>query len=126
MRHIGIWLLLSSLSYSCASESPFPDVEEARFATSLEEMQESQEAVGGLTAVDDGQHRYLGAIGMADSASGRAMTVTTPYRTASMGKTFTDALILSLHDEGALSVEDPLSSYVPDFPNGENITLRML
>jgi CubicO group peptidase (beta-lactamase class C family) len=73
-----------------------------------------------------GVHRYEGVRGLADRDEGRAMTRTTPFRTASLGKTFTAALVLSLHEEGALSVDDPVSDYLPDFPHGGAITLRML
>jgi D-alanyl-D-alanine carboxypeptidase len=34
--------------------------------------------------------------------------------------------MLQLADEGKLSLDDPLSKYEPSFPNGANITLRML
>ncbi|MGE0787796.1 MAG: serine hydrolase domain-containing protein [Sandaracinaceae bacterium] len=111
---------------SCTSETPFPAAEEARFAAALAETRESQQSPGAIISVDDGQHRYEGAIGWADEASMQPMLTTTPYRTASLGKTFTGALILALHDDGLLSVDDPVSSYLPSFPNGDAITLRML
>lgn len=45
---------------------------------------------------------------------------------ASVGKMFTAATVLQLADEGKLSLDDPLSAYVPDFPNADRITIRQL
>ncbi|MCA9609256.1 MAG: beta-lactamase family protein [Myxococcales bacterium] len=118
---------LALLTLGCQDgETPFDPPEAARFEAALDQMHEEQQAVGSLLAFDDGTHVFRGARGAADLAAGRAMTVDTPYRTASIAKTFTGALILSLHEEGTLSVEDPVSRFVDWVPNGENITLRML
>lgn len=109
-----------------AARTPFPDARAARFAAALAETQSAQHSVGALVAVEDAEHHYAGAVGLADLSTGRPMTVETPYRTASLGKTFTGALILGLQDEGRLSVDDPLSRFMPSFPNASTITLRML
>lgn len=121
-------LLAAMLGPGCEGppRQPFPADRAARFERALDEMHSDQFAVASLVAVDDGVHRYEGVRGLADRDEGRAMTRTTPFRTASLGKTFTAALVLSLHEEGALSVDDPVSDYLPDFPHGGAITLRML
>ncbi len=49
-----------------------------------------------------------------------------PFRIASITKTFTGTLILMLANEGQLSINDPLIKYFPDFPNAENISLKNL
>ena len=48
------------------------------------------------------------------------------HRIGSVTKTYTTAVILSLASEGALTLDDKLSKYVPDVPNGDVITLRQL
>lgn len=45
---------------------------------------------------------------------------------ASVTKTFTAAVILKLQEQGKLSVKDNVSKYMPDFPNGERITIHQL
>ena len=50
----------------------------------------------------------------------------TRFHIASLSKAFTAAAILQLQEQGRLSVADPLSRYVPDFPNGDRITLDNL
>ena len=36
------------------------------------------------------------------------------------------AVVLQLVDEGLLSLDDPLARFVPGWPKGESITIRML
>lgn len=47
-------------------------------------------------------------------------------RIASISKQFTRAAILKLQEDGKLEVSQTLSTYIPDFPRGEEITVQML
>jgi D-alanyl-D-alanine carboxypeptidase len=48
------------------------------------------------------------------------------YRIGSITKTMTATIILQLAQEGKLSLDDPISKYRPDVPNGDNITIAQL
>jgi CubicO group peptidase (beta-lactamase class C family) len=48
------------------------------------------------------------------------------YQLGSITKTFTGAAILQLQEEKKLSVKDKLSTYLPDYPNGDQITIEQL
>ena len=50
----------------------------------------------------------------------------TRFHIASVSKPFTAAAILQLEEQGRLSVSDHLSRFIPDFPNGDKITLDNL
>src|SRR5438874_7736687 len=50
----------------------------------------------------------------------------THFRIASNTKTMTAAVIVLLAQEGKLSLDDPVSKYVPDVPNGDKITITEL
>src|SRR6188472_1086277 len=50
----------------------------------------------------------------------------THFRIASNTKTMTAAIIVLLVQEGKLSLDDPVSKYVPGVPNGDNITITEL
>src|SRR4029450_1018838 len=50
----------------------------------------------------------------------------THFRIASNTKTMTAAVIVLLAQEGKLSLDDPVSKYVPGVPNGDNITIDEL
>lgn len=53
-------------------------------------------------------------------------TPETRFRVASLTKTFTAAAVAMLAERGTLGLDDPLSRWLPGFPNGERITLRHL
>ena len=50
----------------------------------------------------------------------------THFRIASNTKTMTAAVIMLLAQEGKLTLDDPVSKYVPGVPNGDNITIAQL
>jgi len=66
-----------------------------------------------LVADRDGV-RQLEAIGYADPANRSAMQTDSIFWIASMTKPVTAAAILMLEEEGKLSVEDPVSKYIPE------------
>ncbi|HEY8434795.1 MAG TPA: serine hydrolase domain-containing protein [Sphingomicrobium sp.] len=49
-----------------------------------------------------------------------------PYQIASNSKQFTAMAILLLRDDGKLSLDDPVSKYVPGITEGDRITIRQL
>ena len=71
--------------------------------------------------------------GVTDDLSGTPVDAHTPYRVASITKTFTATAIVQLRDRGALALDDPLVEHLPEFaavgqPFGaiELVTLRHL
>ena len=50
----------------------------------------------------------------------------TQFRIASNTKTMTAAVVVQLAQEGKLGLDDPVAKYVPNVPNGENITVAQL
>ena len=53
-------------------------------------------------------------------------TPQTRFRLGSVTKQFTAAAILQLQDRGLIDVHAPISTYLPDYPHGERITLHHL
>ena len=49
-----------------------------------------------------------------------------PYQIASNSKQFTAMALLLLEDDGKLSLDDPVSKYVPGITQGDRITIRQL
>jgi CubicO group peptidase (beta-lactamase class C family) len=64
--------------------------------------------------------------GLADREHDVSVTPQTTFRIGSISKQFTATAILKLQEEGKLSVKDKLSKYIPDFPRGNEVTLRHL
>jgi D-alanyl-D-alanine carboxypeptidase len=82
-------------------------------------------AIGASIAFPDGSI-WSSASGDARLDPQQRATGDTPFVVGSVSKTFVTAAIMSLADQGKLSLDDPLSNYVPDYPNAANITVREL
>lgn len=84
-------------------------------------------AFDGVVLIAEGDEIvYQCAYGLADYRFGTPITSGTRFRIASLSKQFTDAAIGRLIDAGRLKLDDPLAKHVPEFPNGERITVRHL
>ncbi|HEU5098008.1 MAG TPA: serine hydrolase [Roseiflexaceae bacterium] len=74
-----------------------------------------------------GHAPWSGASGLADRAEGRAMAPDTPVRIASVSKMFTAVVVLQLVEEGRLTLDEPIATWLPDsVPGGRRITVRQL
>lgn len=69
---------------------------------------------------------WVKAKGKANIATGDLMKDYYHFRIGSITKTFTYTVLLQLVDEKLLSLEDKLSKFFPDFPNADNVTIRMI
>jgi D-alanyl-D-alanine carboxypeptidase len=65
-------------------------------------------------AKGDGSYSWAGAAGIADEAGNVAMTKDTPIYIASITKLHTATAIMELSEEGMLSLDDPMSKYLPE------------
>ena len=73
--------------------------------------------IGGAVALvlRDGRPVYERAVGWSDKESKRQMTADTIFRIASQSKALTSVAILSLMEEGRLSLTTPVSEFIPGF-----------
>jgi D-alanyl-D-alanine carboxypeptidase len=69
---------------------------------------------------------YQKAFGLADRTFKVPNTTSTRFQIASVSKPITAAAILLMAERGKLSLDDPVSKWVPDFPNGDRITIEEL
>jgi CubicO group peptidase (beta-lactamase class C family) len=69
--------------------------------------------------VIDGKLTHVGMSGVKDRGSKELPNTATAFRIASMSKSFTTLAILKLRDEGKLSLEDPVSKWIPEFAKME-------
>lgn len=94
----------------------------------LVRAQVDKQIVPGMAIVisKDGRAVYAKAVGLRDIAAHLPMQLTTPQNIGSITKQFTAACILMLQQDGKLSIDDPLSKYVPEYRLGSKITLRQM
>ncbi len=81
---------------------------------------------GCILVVREGNILLKKGYGMANVELGVANGPETVFHIASVSKPFTAAAILILQERGLLSVNDPLTVYIPDYPGGDKITLHHL
>ncbi|MGE0758480.1 MAG: serine hydrolase domain-containing protein [Pirellulaceae bacterium] len=114
-RRLPIWLcgllLLSSLAVTRGTASEItPISDRMRTAVSAPEIS------GAVTLVArHGKVVHLSAVGLADIDAKRPMQTDALFAVASMTKPITATALMMLQDAGQLSVEDPVSKYIPEF-----------
>jgi D-alanyl-D-alanine carboxypeptidase len=93
----------------------------------IEEQMSNLRIPGALVYVDvPGEGSWIQSFGTANLEGNTLITSDDHFRIGSNTKTFTGTVILQLVDEGKLGLDDPVSKYQPEVPNGENITIRQL
>ena len=87
-------------------------------------------APGLVLLVETPDGRYLNAAGVADLEDGTPMQAGDHLQIGSNTKSMTVVLLMQLVEEGLLSLDDPLSKWLPEqaamLPNGDQITIRQM
>jgi len=120
----GILLVAALHGSAPATQSPqVPDTVERVMAAALQ----GRALAGAVLGIArNGKIQVIKGYGLADLENRVPMTDSSVLRVGSVTKQFTAAAILRLADQGKLSVDDPLSKYVPDFPRAAEVKLRHL
>ncbi len=115
-------LLATALVSSLHAAPPVMDAVSER----MKGFVEAQEISGAVTLVADAEKvLHLSAIGLADIASKTPMAADSLFWIASMTKPITATAVMMMQDEGKLSVNDPVSKYLPDFAGDKaGITIK--
>jgi CubicO group peptidase (beta-lactamase class C family) len=81
---------------------------------------------GCVLVAKDGEVLYAKAFGEANKDHHVPNTLQTKFNIGSIGKIFTGVAIMQLVERGLLDVDDPVSTHLPDFPLGDQITIHHL
>jgi CubicO group peptidase (beta-lactamase class C family) len=79
-----------------------------------------------VLVAQNGEILYEKGFGYANLEHDIPVAPETKFRIGSITKQFTAAAILKLQEEGKLSVNDPLSKFIPDYPRGDEATIHHL
>ncbi len=84
--------------------------------------------VPAVTLAVDGpaRSRFVTASGTEERGGGTAVTTDAQFRVASTTKLFVATVVLQLVEEGRLSLDAPVSAYVPGFRHARGVTIRQL
>ncbi|MEV1246280.1 serine hydrolase domain-containing protein [Nonomuraea sp. NPDC050022] len=84
-------------------------------------------APGVLVRIDDDHGTWIGTSGTADLDTGRAVPREARFRVASVTKSMVAATVLQLVQEGKLSLDEPVGTWLPgQIDGGDQITVREL
>ena len=120
-------LILCFMGGCQQEEASAPSTIINRLQVELDEWRESFEIAGAVLAVDTPDLETLVLVsGVSDLDAETSINPQDRYRIGSITKTFVAAAVLQLAQEGLLKLDSPLSVYVSDFPDAENITIRHL
>jgi D-alanyl-D-alanine carboxypeptidase len=142
----GLAVCLALVSVSCASSAestgsssattiattsaPKPSalkvIDPKAFQATVERLAKELMVPGAMVVLRTPQGNFTAAVGTTQLGAPTPPEPGTHFRIASNTKTMTAALIVLLAQDGKLKLTDPIAAYVPDVPNGENITIAEL
>jgi D-alanyl-D-alanine carboxypeptidase len=106
--------------------SPLKTIDPAALQATVEATAKELMIPGAVVEVRTPQGDLTAAVGTTQRGAEVPPGADTHFRIASITKTMTSAVIVLLAQEGKLQFSDPISKYVPNVPNGENITIDEL
>lgn len=92
----------------------------------LQQLAEEKRFSGTVLIAKKGEILFQKGYGMANYELNVENTTDTKFQVGSITKQFTALAIMQLAEKGELDVQDPISKYFPDYPNGEKITIHHL
>ncbi len=118
-RFLAAAFLVFTAAAVASTQAPAPAVASPRVARIdrlLQDYVDEARIAGAVALVlQDGKPVYERAVGWSDKEAGRRMTTDTIFRIASQSKAITSAVVLSLVEEGRMTLMDPVDRYIPTF-----------
>ena len=111
---------------SAPKESALKTIDPKAFQAVVEAAADKLMVPGAMVVLRTPQGNFNVAVGTTELGAQTPPAADTHFRIASNTKTMTAALIVLLAQDGKLKFSDPVSAYVPNVPNGENITIAEL
>ncbi len=99
---------------------------EAEIDAYLEAHRDTGRFMGSVLVIRGDEVLFSEGYGMANLEHNIRNMPQTKFRIGSTTKQFTAAAILQLQEAGKLGVEAPVSTYLPEYPDGEQITIHQL
>ncbi|UOU97010.1 beta-lactamase family protein [Chryseobacterium daecheongense] len=116
-----------AFSFVCASNFLFSQRFSEKIDSLIQTKFNEHEGPGGVFLISQkGKPVYEKAFGLANLELNIPLHPNNVFEIGSMTKQFTSVSILMLEQQGKLKVTDFISNYIPDYPNGNNITIHHL
>lgn len=108
------------------TQSALKTIDGAAFTAVVEHAAQELLVPGAVVVLRTPQGTFDTSVGTTELGTQTKPDVNTHFRIASNTKTMTAALVVLLAQDGKLMLSDPVSTYVPNVPNGNNITIADL
>ena len=116
--------VLGAASFPPAAAAQIPKAQE--IDNYLKPFADANQFSGVVLAAQDGKVIYERAFGLANADFKIPNRADTRFGVASITKPMTVVILHRLIEEKRIALEDKLSKFIPDFPNGDKITIQML
>jgi D-alanyl-D-alanine carboxypeptidase len=125
---VGVALLIAACSRpgSTAGSSALKPIDQAALQAMVDTTAKELLVPGAVVLLRTPQGEFTVTYGTTQLGTTSPPRADTRFRIASNTKSMTAAVIVQLAQEGKLSLDDPVSKYVPSVPNGDNITIDEL
>ena len=121
-----IYILLFPIWFiSCTAQNNSADTNR-ELAEIVEKYYNNQDFMGSVLVAQNGEILLSEGYGFADIENKTENTPNSCFYLASVSKLFTVACIAELKKKGLLSYQSTLSELIPDYPNGDKITIEHL
>src|SRR6266478_7124258 len=120
--------LLTGVTLSCTRQraSALKPIDQSALQTMVDTTARERLIPGVMVLLRTPQGDFTISYGTTLLGATSAPSADTHFRIASNTKTMTAAVIMLLAEEGKLTLDDPVSKYVPGVPDGDNITIAQL
>src|SRR5271169_4464588 len=126
----GLLIAAAPLSPAQSVNTIAPELRDRIDRIALQVLEQTGVPSASIAIVQHGKLAYTHAYGSARLATKNAPAIpATPemrYSIGSISKQFTAAAILLLQEEGKLSLDDPVSKYIPGLTRGNDVTIRQI
>lgn len=113
---IALTFLTPMLAHAASAPAAATRDDSSRIDAAIDQAIAEKRIVGAVVLVSrEGQLVYQRAAGLADRESKRPMQIDTVFRLSSVSKPIVSAAALALVDRGKLSLDDPVTKWLPDF-----------
>lgn len=123
------WPRIRWLAAGALLAATFPAAAECGDCARLAQGFAADEHFNGVVLVGRGDRiEYAAAFGVADAEAGTPLTLDTAFEAGSISKWIAAIVVMKAVEAGRLSLDAPISTYLPDYrrDNGDRLTLRTL
>jgi CubicO group peptidase (beta-lactamase class C family) len=121
----GILLTITPAAQAEPLAEPTPAAIDAYLGKAMDSL-----GLPGMSVVVTRGDKVVHAAGYGHDSAGRPVTASTPMRVASISKSFTAMAVMTLVDDGKISLDEPLAAQLPEFrladQRAARITVRQL